>query len=249
MLGRFELLGWHDGHLATKTMRVRTHDHGEVIIKIHRSMTAHEQEVHAYRTWTPALADRTPRLLATCETPPAMAVTAVTGSPLTELRLTAQQEQDAFAQAGALLRDLHTASASKHDPRFGTYLAERGTYWLANTTASLTPQQRAQMQTKLTQLASLDIPALTPCHLDFMPRNLMLGRDGILRLIDFEHARYDLAARDLVRITTRVLKQRPDLQNALHSTYGQLTALDEHVIDLCSVIDIASLHAPTRRLP
>jgi thiamine kinase-like enzyme len=53
------------------------------------------------------------------------------------------------------------------------------------------------------------LPAM-PCHLDFMPQNMIYSGDGILGLIDFEHSRYDLAARDLVRLATRIWPLRPD---------------------------------------
>lgn len=87
------------------------------------------------------------------------------------------------------------------------------------------------------------MPILTPCHLDFMPRNLIRDADGTVRVIDFEHARYDLPARDLVRLATRIWPRRPDLQQAFCDTYGTLSELDWLIIDCCAVIDVASLAA------
>ncbi|MEU8182108.1 phosphotransferase [Micromonospora sp. NPDC049047] len=76
-----------------------------------------------------------------------------------------------------------------------------------------------------------------PCHLDFMPRNMIYGGDGIVRLIDFEHSRYDLAPRDLVRLATRIWPLRPDLRESLLNTYGPLTAANENVMQHCAHLD------------
>jgi thiamine kinase-like enzyme len=76
-----------------------------------------------------------------------------------------------------------------------------------------------------------------------MPRNLLRTKDGTLWIIDFEHARYDLPARDLVRVTTRIWNDRPDLEIAFTGSYGQLSDLDAYIIKLCRAIDAASLAA------
>jgi len=43
---------------------------------------------------------------------------------------------------------------------------------------------------------------------------------GTVHIIDFEHARYDLAARDLVRLADRIWRDRPDLEDAFLARYG-----------------------------
>jgi len=59
-----------------------------------------------------------------------------------------------------------------------------------------------------------------------------------MRLIDYEHARYDLAARDLVRLATRVWPRRPDLKESfLFFTYGELDDLDLAVIEHVTYLD------------
>jgi len=99
------------------------------------------------------------------------------------------------------------------------------------------------MARKLNVLAAINTPTLTPCHLDFMPRNLIRGGVGIVRVIHFEHARYHLPARDLVRLATRIRTSRPDLREAFCDSNGPLTPLDWQIIDWCTVIDLASLAA------
>jgi thiamine kinase-like enzyme len=59
------------------------------------------------------------------------------------------------------------------------------------------------------------------CHLDFQPRNWLLGPAGHLYLVDFEHARTDLPLRDLVRLRFRVWPARPDLKDAFLNGYGR----------------------------
>jgi len=73
-----------------------------------------------------------------------------------------------------------------------------------------------------------------PCRATSTSRHatLVRGDDGTMRLIDYEHARYDLAARDLVGLATRVWPRRPDLKESfLFFTYGELDDLDLAVIE------------------
>jgi Ser/Thr protein kinase RdoA (MazF antagonist) len=243
LLDTFTITGWHQGHHGVPIMRAVTTNHGEVIVKVHRNPQRHNQEIHAYRNWTAALGDLAPRLIAECPTPPAIAITAVVGLPLSQQTLTPQQERDVYAQAGQLLRRLHAAAPNKRDPSFCTFLAARGEHWLAQAGTRLTPGHRTEIRAKLRKLACLPTITLMPCHLDFMPRNLIRARGGTVRLIDFEHARYDLPTRDLVRLSTRVFPARPDLRDAFLNGYGPLTNLDEQIIDCCAGIDQASLAA------
>jgi thiamine kinase-like enzyme len=70
-------------------------------------------------------------------------------------------------------------------------------------------RQQAQVRAHLHALADLGPLPTTSCHLDFTPGNLLRDDDGQVNLIDFEHARRDLPARDLVRLATRVWPARP----------------------------------------
>ncbi|GAB2937047.1 hypothetical protein GCM10027280_26500 [Micromonospora polyrhachis] len=242
LLGAFTVATWHDGHNNTMLLRAHT-DGGDVIVKIHRDRQRHDREVHAYRAWVPALGDRAPQLIAVNDELLAIAITSMPGRPVAELTLSQADEQNTFAQAGAILRDLHAAAPTVYNPRFCQYLAERGTYWLQRVPTPIDPTHLAELSHKLDTLAQLDLAILTPCHLDFMPRNLIRDEQGTVRVIDFEHARHDLPTRDLVRMATRIWHDRPDLRQAFTGTYGLLTELDEIVIDSCAVIDAASLAA------
>lgn len=101
----------------------------------------------------------------------------------------------------------------------------------------LPADQRAEIREHLQALKQLGpIPAV-PCHLDYTPRNLLATTTADVAVIDFEHSRYDLAARDLVRLATRVWANRPDLERAFLHGYGPLSNLDRHIIEHCSYLD------------
>jgi Ser/Thr protein kinase RdoA (MazF antagonist) len=226
----------HQGHNGTVVLRAATAT-GEVIVKLHRGLDRHRQEVHAYQHWTPALRGRTPRLLASTEDPPAIVITALPGRTLAEADLPPQREVEAHRQAGELLRRLHAAVPSRTEPDMTAWLAERGEYWLALGREIIPARRQAEIRAHLTALSDLGpIPAV-PCHLDYTPRNLLVGQSDQVGVIDFEHARYDLAARDLVRLATRTWPTRRDLEHAFLDGYGPLDALDHQIIEHCSYLD------------
>jgi Ser/Thr protein kinase RdoA (MazF antagonist) len=221
---------------GTRVLRAATRL-GEVIVKLHHRPERHQQELHAYRHWIPALGDRAPRLLATTDDPPTLAITVVPGQLLTACNLGEEAERDAHRQAGAILRDLHAAGPPRRLPDMTAWLYERGMSWLDAARDIIPAHRRAEIAEHLEALRGLGpIPAV-PCHLDFTPGNILHEDPGSLRLIDFEHTRYDLTARDLVRLATRTWTDRPDLEEAFHSTYGSLTDLDLQVINHCRHLD------------
>lgn len=226
----------HPGHNGTVALRASTAA-GEVVVKRHRGLDRHRQEVHAYRHWVPALHGRAPQLLAVNDNPPAIVITAMPSRPLAEARLTPKQELDAYRQAGMLLYDLHHAAAPRMEPDMTRWLAERGEQWLALAEDILPTERRAEIRNHLRALAWLGPVPAVPCHLDYTPRNLLANSAGAIAVIDFEHARYDLAARDLVRIATRVWPSRSDLEKAFLHGYGPLTDLDQTIIGHCAHFD------------
>ncbi|WP_306345211.1 phosphotransferase enzyme family protein, partial [Rhizomonospora bruguierae] len=228
----------HPGHAGTRVLRASTAAHGDVIVKIHRGLERHHQEVHAYRTWVPALGDRAPQLLATTDDPPAIVITAVAGVPLAERQLGREAEQSVYRQAGELLKTLHAAGPPRLEPDWTARLAERAEYWIHQAGDRITAARRAEVRAHMRALQELaPLPAL-PCHLDFMPRNMLYSDDGVVRLVDFEHSRFDLPARDLVRLATRVWPHRPDLRASFLHTYGQLSAADDAVLEHCAHFDL-----------
>lgn len=237
------------GHDQTTVLRATT-SIGEVIVKIHRSQDKHHRELHAYQRWVPAIAEHAPQLLADIDDPPAIIVTALPGRPVTELDLSAQHERHIYEQAGALLRTWHAAEPARNAPNMTVWLAERGEQWLALADDIVPANQRADIRAHLRDLTELGTIPAVPCHLDFTPRNLLCDATGTTRMIDFEHARFDLAARDLVRLVNRYWRDRPDLGSAFIAQYGQLTDIDRQVIAHCTPLDAltATLRATGRAL-
>jgi Ser/Thr protein kinase RdoA (MazF antagonist) len=228
---------WHPGHAGTQVLRASTTEHGEVIVKQHRSQERHRQEMNAYRTWIPALGNRAPRLLAATDDPPSVVITAVPGLPLDQRTLAPEAERNAYRQAGRLLKTLHAAGPPRLEPDWTAWLAERAEYWIHRVGDRITPGYRAEVRAHMRALQDLaPLPAM-PCHLDFMPRNMIYGEDGVVRLIDFEHSRYDLPARDLVRLATRIWPLRQDLRESFLDEYGQLTEADHEMLKHCVHLD------------
>ncbi|MQY28889.1 phosphotransferase [Nocardia aurantia] len=239
----------HPGHQHTVVLRAATR-HGEVIVKAHRHPQRHLNEVHAYQQWTPVIADRTPRLLTKIDDPPAIIVTALPGNPLAATPLPPDRQQAAYLQAGALLAAWHTAEPADSTVDITTWLAERGDAWLQLAEDILSANDRRTIRAHLRELAQLGPVPAAPCHLDFTPRNL-LYHDGIVKVLDFEHSRIDLPARDLVRLAHRYWCHRPDLEAAFLTGYGPLTGLDHEIIEHCTHFDhlTAAVRATGRSLP
>lgn len=245
-----EPVAQHAGHEQTTVLRAATR-HGEVIVKMHRDRERHDRERNAYVHWAPQLAKRAPRLLAEIDDPPAVIVTALPGTPVAELTLPPSAERDVFSQAGTILAAWHAAQPPRDAPDMTAWLADRGEHWLRLAEPILPAAERAEIRTHLRELAELGPLPAVPCHLDFTPRNLVRATDGTVYVIDFEHARYDLAARDLVRLVSRIWHDRPDLEDAFLASYGPLSDLDRQVIEHGTHLDnlTAGVRTTGRALP
>ncbi|MBL7495672.1 phosphotransferase [Frankia sp. CNm7] len=247
-----ELLGLCQRYLDPESQEVRLHlrscgtavleavsrHHGDIVIKTYTDRQRHGQETHAYRTWVPVLRNRAPKLLCSINQPAAIVITAVSGHMLNDLALGPADEQDAHRRAGEILRTFHSSGPPRAEPDWTTWLAERADYWLAQAADRISARQRLEIQAHMRALQDLAPVPAVPCHLDFTPRNLIRADDGAVHVIDFEHSRYDLAARDLVRLATRIWPARPDLRSAFLDGYGDLTTLDEEVIEHCRHLDV-----------
>jgi tRNA A-37 threonylcarbamoyl transferase component Bud32 len=242
-----EPLRHHDGHDGTHALRAGTTS-GEIIVKRHRTPQKHTQELHAYQHWTTSLGGHAPRLLASCDDPPTIIITVLPGQPLKDQSLRAEAELRAHRNAGELLAKYHQAAPARADLNMVEWLADRGDQWLAVARTIIPTSQQRTIRTHLHALAALGHIDAVPCHLDYTLRNLLATDDGSASVIDFEHSRYDLAARDLVRFATRTWTNRPHLQDAFLVGYGALTELDWAVIEHCSHLDSLTRLARAHRL-
>jgi aminoglycoside phosphotransferase (APT) family kinase protein len=105
-------------------------------------------------------------------------------------------------------------------PGYRDWLWERAAHWVSRAAPLLTPDDKAVIRDHLAAIGQADIPSGGPCHLDFQPRNWLVSSPGDVSVIDFEHARIDLPARDLVRLRFRTWPGQPDLRDAFLDGYG-----------------------------
>lgn len=250
------VLGWPTGHRGVRVLHAHTAWHGPIVVKVHQRPELHRQEVHAYREWTGVLGQHAPELLASFETSHAIVTSAVPARPLSEQKLTPEQQEHAHREAGRLLRVFHTAAPQHDNPPMTAWLAERGRQWIKATDDLLTPEQFHAANGHMDTLAELGPIPSVPCHLDYTPGNLLRADDGTITVIDFEHARLDLAARDLVRMANGHWPDHPEHEAAFLDGYGPLTDLDREVIRCCRPLDqLTALaranrrEAPERRFP
>jgi hypothetical protein len=198
-------------------IRITTSRDDQYVVKQHATRSKHEQEVHAYRHWTPSLGSSAPSLVAVSD--PEMII--ITSALQGQVR-TGPLSLSAHRQAGALLRRFHHAEPPRTLPWFRHWLSDRGAYWTSQAAEILSAADHAVIARHLAALGDcMENPNGGPCHLDFQPRNWLIGSNGYVSLIDFEHARIDLPARDFTRLRFRIWAGRPDLRDAFLGGYGR----------------------------
>lgn len=209
-------------HAASDVVRVEG-ERGAAYLKRYRERRKFEQEVHAYRTWCPAL-ERTTRLVdAVVEPSRALLVEAAAGEPLlTATGLETEEERNAWRRAGDFLRALHRLPHQDDDPvPLPAALAARAASWIGRAGDALTESEGRQVL-ELAEAPwpdTLSPPKRVPCHRDFTPRNWLVA-PGQLTVIDFEHARADLWLVDVERALGEVPPGRDDLRTAFWTGYG-----------------------------
>lgn len=229
---------------GSEVHRVRAVDGREYIVKQLLNQRFFEREVIGYG-WAPALGpDRAPTLVAADGDVLAVILTVLPGVMLKRgAGLSADDEPDAFRQAGELLARLHRAIAPQHDSSTIERLAGRTEDHLRRAAAELSPagqdRVRACAQT-LTSLAPQLISGAT--HGDFQRRNLLWrSEERILGAIDFERAEVAPAVRDLVLLESDVFFDRPDLRDCFMHGYGRaLDPVETRALEAWIVLDAAS---------
>jgi hypothetical protein len=209
-------------------------DHGrDYVAKRHTSLEKHRREVHAYRRWAPVLGSGAARLLTADTAAMTILVTALPGSPAED-----RDNHTAHRQAGTLLRLLHDAEPPRPMPGFQDWLDSRIHRWREQAAVLLASWEARLVDWHLSALHALGTPPGGPCHLDYQPRNWLLDQAGTLRVVDFEHSRTGLQARDFVRLHFRCWASRPGLRDAFFDGYGRrLTEEETHTVRHCGAID------------
>jgi len=219
--------------LGPAIARISAHGGEEYVVKKHADRDKHNREVHAYRRWTPALGSSAPQLVAADAQALTIVTTALDGRPHPGPPTAA-----AHHHAGTILRRFHDAEPPRLLPGYRDWLRDRATYWTGRARPFINAADLANASAHLAALQQVADLHGVPCHLDFQPRNWLLGPAADLYLVDFEHARTDLPLRDFVRLRFRVWPTRPDLKDAFLNGYGRdLTRSDTEPLQHLGALD------------
>lgn len=190
------------------------------VLKLHRTSAKHRREVAAYRHWTPRLAPRAARLLAERTAAPA----AILLERLPGQAGIADDDPAAATvhrEAGPWLARLHRLPVPAADPLpLEAAYRRRAEAW----TARAAPHLPAATGAAARRLLARTLPTLAgrprvPCHRDVGPHNWLVDGGRLSGVVDFEHARPDVAEADLARLATTVWPRSPALREAFLAGY------------------------------
>jgi Ser/Thr protein kinase RdoA (MazF antagonist) len=126
-------------------------------------------------------------------------------------------------EAGAWLARLHRLPVTDDDPLpLAEAYRRRADAWIGRARDLLPAATLRSVRSCLDEaLPRLEARRRVPCHRDMGPRNWLVA-DGRLRaVIDFEHARPDVAEVDVARLATTVWPRRPEFRAAFLAGYAQ----------------------------
>ncbi|MEV0615664.1 aminoglycoside phosphotransferase family protein [Nonomuraea sp. NPDC050404] len=192
------------------------------VVKRHTSRQRFENETRAYQTWIPQLGDLAPALVAADPATQSLLLTMLPGRSAARLPTGSAAELHAHQSAGATLRLLHQIPPPKRPGNdIAAHLAGRLRWWTgrAHTLNLITGSEQRALLIRADRLATSAMRTAT-CHLDYQPRNWIIGPDTVVRVLDFEHARTDARVRDFARLEHRLWKPNPRLRTAFFDGYG-----------------------------
>lgn len=215
---------WRDrsrGPGGASVARVLLRDGREVVVKRSGTREKHRREVAAYRSVAAAEVGTTARLLADDEVLPALLLDALPGRP--DLPATAAEAPLVHELAGRWLARFHRAPSLAPDP-LPLDVAYRLRAERCSVASAGVVDEAARRRIEegiVDALPALARRTRVPCHRDFTERNWLVDDGRLTGVIDFEHARDDVAESDLVRLASRVWPVRPDLRDAFLRGYRQ----------------------------
>lgn len=214
---------------TSRVWRLTPRNGSRCYLKQHQNGRFHGREVTAYQQWTPALADRAPRLVASDTALRAVLITEVQGSNLFDAVLDPDRAVEVHAQLGQLTRQFHEAAAPRPAaPLRADTLEPR----LAAVRGQLTHGDEDLLRSLADRLPDLSPRKHVPTHGDLQLRNAVLDTDGRVSLYDFERAEYGPLVRDFARIHD-AWNGRPDLADAFARGYGRALTPDEQQLLEC----------------
>ncbi|MFJ6518266.1 NUDIX domain-containing protein [Streptomyces filamentosus] len=196
---------------------------GTWFVKVHQNEKFHRREVAALRGWVPGLGGAGPRLVAADPESRAIVVTAVEGRPLHGMVLTGAEERTVFEAIGALAARVHASPFALQEVAggrapVGPYDRMERQLEAARTLLEPGDEERVRAAVATAQASGPLAPVVT--HGDLQLRNLLLGADGTVRVIDFERSEPQPCVRDFVRFLDR-FEDREDLAAAFFTGYGR----------------------------
>ena len=242
-LGDYRLLcvrSWD--HAESQVWEVRA-ETANFFVKQHARPHKVEQEWRAYRDWVPALGDAAPRLIAASGLEPgALILSALPGKIASAVALTVTEERALHTLAGRHLRRLHRWPSHQADPASVSLgLRQKLEKWTELAPGLVDAATVRWVAAEMDTLLRTPVPSPVPCHNDYSPRNWLVSRTGAglkVGVIDFEHAGPGLWVQDLCRLWSLVWPERPDLERAFFSGYGQpLSADDLRLLTSLSALD------------
>lgn len=208
-------LGW--GLIATTVLRVRAADGGLCVVKAGGPSDHHiAREIRAHRSWLGpwVRSGRAPALLHHDVDAKVLVTRWLPGRLV--LDDPAADDPAVYAQAGALLAELHGVEAHP-DPGYEARENARMRRWLAS------PHRiaRADVARLSAMIDGWPRPPvlLVPTHGDWQPRNWLVHH-GEVRAIDLGRADLRPAATDLARLAARDFRRDPALEVAFLDGYG-----------------------------
>ncbi|MFF8381810.1 phosphotransferase [Streptomyces sp. NPDC015661] len=232
----------------SRVWRVRGAAGGEWFVKVHQNEKFHQRETAALRGWVTGLGGAGPRLVAADPGHLVVVMTAVEGRSLHGSVLNGAEERAVFAAIGTLAARIHASAL----PQAPTVAAPLGPYdrmdrHLDSARPLLEPGDEEWVRSAVA--AGRKLGPLTPVvtHGDFQLRNLLLGDDGTVRVIDFERSEPQPLVRDFVRILAH-FEGRPDLAAAFFAGYGRpLTGAEQaHLIASAALDSVSGIAFGTR---
>lgn len=223
---------------------------GTWFVKVHQNEKFHRREVAALRGWVPGLGGAGPRLVAADPESRAIVVTAVEGRPLHGMVLTGAEERTVFEAIGALAARVHASPLALQEVAgarapAGPY--DRMERQLEAARALLEPGDEERVRAAVaTAQASGPLPPVVT-HGDLQLRNLLLGSDGTVRVIDFERSEPQPCVRDFVRFLDR-FEDREDLATAFFTGYGRrpTPAEEAHLVASAALDSVSGIAFGTR---
>lgn len=189
------------------------------------------REVDAYRSWTRPLGDLVPRLRDADQGERLLLVSAVPGVRADTVR---GPGHGVHRKAGGLLRALHDAVPARPlDVDLSARAQARLEAELRRSEGLLSAEEVAVARQRVAPVTDVEPDALgglVPCHGDVAPRNLLVAKNGVVRLIDFGCARWHVPAYDLVRLCYGVWWERPRLPEHFFAGYGRWPSAEEWVL-------------------